>query len=92
MMEPSSRISSSSPEVRRFVTWVHVRRVSLPRTVRAVTVTDPDGDYNVYLNGVLPPEVQRSALEHELRHIGGGHFYNERSVVLNELEAEEKFF
>jgi hypothetical protein len=55
-------------------------------------VTDPDGDYNVYLNGVLPPEVQRSALEHELRHIGGGHFYNERSVVLNELEAEEKFF
>jgi len=71
---------------------VHVRRVSLPRTVRAVTVTDPEGDYNVYLNGALPQEVQRSALEHELRHIDRGHFYNEKSVLENELEAEKKFF
>ena len=71
---------------------VHVRRIALPRTVRAVTVTDPDGDYNVYLNGVLPPEVQRSALEHELRHIDCGHFHNEKSVLSNELEAEKNFF
>lgn len=70
---------------------VHVRRISLPRAVRAVTVTDPEGDYNVYVNGVLPPEVQRSALEHELRHIDGGHFYNEKPVSANEIEAE-KFF
>jgi zona occludens toxin (predicted ATPase) len=71
---------------------VHVRRVALPRTVRAVTVTDPEGDYNVYLNGDLPAEVQRSALEHELRHIGCGHFHNEKSVCFNELEAEKNFF
>lgn len=71
---------------------VHVRRVSLPRTVRAVTVTDPEGDYNVYLNGALPQEVQRAALEHELRHIHCGHFYNGKPVCRNELEAEKNFF
>ena len=76
----------------RPVERVHVRCISLPRTVRTVTVTDPQGDYNVYVNGVLPPEVQRSALEHELRHIGCGHFYNEKPVSENELEAEKNFF
>ena len=42
---------------------------SLPCSVRAFTVVDENGDYNVYLNSKLSHEQLRRSYKHELQHI-----------------------
>jgi len=66
---------------------IYVRSTTLPETVRAVTLPNDDGTFDIYLNSCLPDELQVRALEHELRHIKLGHFYNDDPVPLNEKEA-----
>lgn len=66
---------------------VYIRGVELPAKVRGVTVLDENDDFNVYINTVLSPEVQKKAAQHELRHIRKNHFYNSDPVIVNELEA-----
>ena len=46
----------------------------LPCSVRAFTVVDAEGDYNVYLNSKLTQEQLEQSYEHELRHIQNGDF------------------
>ena len=67
--------------------YIFVRRIPLPQTVRAVVLPNDDGTFDIYLNSILPEELQRSALEHELKHIRKDHFYNDDPVWLNEEEA-----
>lgn len=59
---------------------VFVRLVALPPTVRAFTVPDAQGDYNVYLNSLLSDEQMKKSLMHEKEHIRRGDFYKEMPV------------
>ena len=64
-----------------------MRMIALPETVPAVTIPNDDGTFDIYINAVLPDELQNRALEHELQHIKLDHFYNEDPVGRNEQEA-----
>ena len=64
-----------------------VRFVSLPQLVRACTIPNSDGTFDIYINSSLPEELQEKALQHELRHIKQNHFYNSDPVAKNEREA-----
>ena len=64
-----------------------VRMVPLPNLVRAVTLPNSDGTFDIYVNQNLPEEWQQKALQHELNHIRMNHFYNEDPVAQNEQEA-----
>lgn len=67
---------------------IFIRLIALPLTVKGVTVTDKDGNYNVYINSCLNYETQNTTAEHELTHIRKQHFYDYNPVVINEMEAE----
>lgn len=67
--------------------YIFVRTVPLPLAVRAVTLPNEDGTFDIYLNANLPDELQQKALNHELRHIRKDHFYNDDPIWLNEKEA-----
>lgn len=64
-----------------------VRYVALPISVRAVTLPNTDGTFDIYINQNLCEEAQQAALRHELRHIKLGHFYDDEPVQKNEREA-----
>ena len=66
---------------------IFIRGVQLPPTVKGVTVTDADGNYNVYINLLLSDEAKHIAVHHELIHIKKHHFENFDPVIVNELEA-----
>lgn len=66
---------------------VFVRMVSLPPSVRAVTLPNDDATFDIYINAELSEELQEKALEHELEHIRLDHFYDEAPVGINEKEA-----
>ena len=66
---------------------IFVRCVRLPEAVRAVVLPNDDGTFDIYINSILPEEVQQRALAHELEHIRRDHFYNDDPVWLNEQEA-----
>lgn len=66
---------------------IFIRYCSLPPSVRAVTIPNTDGTFDIYINSCLPEEWQQKALDHELKHIQMGHFYNEDPVTVNEREA-----
>ena len=69
---------------------VHVRSLRLPLRVRAFTLPDAQGDYNVYLNDRLSDGQQRKSLAHELRHIERGDFRREESAATIEKEVREE--
>lgn len=68
-------------------TNIFVRLVSFPKTIRAVTLPNDDGTFDIYINSNLPEELQHKALAHELEHIRGDHFYNDDPVWINEQDA-----
>ena len=68
--------------------YIFVRLIRFPSTaVRAVTLPNDDGTFDIYINERLPEELRREALEHELKHIRKDHFYNDDPVWVNEEEA-----
>lgn len=68
-------------------TNIFVRLVSFPKTIRAVTLPNDDGTFDIYINSDLPKELQHKALIHELEHIRRDHFYNDDPVWINEQDA-----
>lgn len=67
----------------------YVRYLRLPRAVKAVTLPNEDGSYDIYINSALPEATQRRALAHEQRHIRLGHFYDDCTPVAKaEQEAD----
>ena len=67
--------------------YIFVRTIPLPNAVRAVTLPNNDGTFDIYINARLPEELQERALAHELEHIRRDHFYNDDPVWINEEEA-----
>ena len=47
----------------------------------------PDNDFMSFVSDALFTDVQRVTAEHEPRHIRLKHFYDEKPVVINEIEA-----
>lgn len=68
---------------------VYVRYVALPAAVGGVTVPNPDGSFDIYINSLQSPERQASRLAHEIRHIMLDHFYDDLLPVAS-LEQEAK--
>ncbi|WP_458862332.1 hypothetical protein [Acidaminobacterium chupaoyuni] len=66
---------------------IFIRPLALPARVHAVTVTDENGDFNVYVNTQICSALQEDACVHELRHIRLQHFYDHEPVIINELLA-----
>lgn len=71
---------------------VFIRTIKMPLTIRAFTVPDANGDFNIYLNEHLPKDAQRKSLEHEKKHIKNNDFSGRKSVRTVEYltEAELK--
>lgn len=66
--------------------------MELPLTVRAFTLPDPQGDYNIYLNCALSREQQEKSLLHEAAHISNGDFDREESAAQIEAAMREPEF
>lgn len=60
---------------------VFIRKIPLPLGVRAFTIPDDQGDYNIYINENLSGEQQKKSLEHEKKHITNGDFIKDDSAV-----------
>lgn len=60
---------------------VFIRKIPLPLGVRAFTIPDAQGDYNIYINEKLSSEQQKKSLEHEQNHIINGDFYKDDTAV-----------
>ncbi len=67
---------------------IHVRTLPLPVRVRAFTLPDAEGDYNVYINASLSCEQQRLSFAHERRHIERDDFFRDLPAAV--IEAEMK--
>ena len=65
-----------------------IRTIPLPISVRAFTVPDEAGDYNIYINSFLSDEQQQKSLKHETVHIFNGDFFKETSAA--EIEKAYK--
>jgi Zn-dependent peptidase ImmA (M78 family) len=63
---------------------VFVRFVTLPTAVRAFTMPDEEGDYNIYINTALSDEQKRASLIHEQSHIARDDFYKDMPVRMIE--------
>lgn len=53
---------------------VFLRYVSLPTTVKGLTVQDETGNYNIYVNTRLTYEANQQILQHEIKHIENNDF------------------
>ena len=71
---------------------IFIRYVRLPASIRAYTLTDHNDDYNIYVNSALNSIQRERAIEHEIRHIKGDHFYRNSDVATDEKEAEKGLF
>lgn len=65
-----------------------IREVVMPYNVKAATIPDENGDYNIYINKRLSPEGKVKAYRHEIRHIVSGHFGGDKPVEEKEQEAK----
>lgn len=48
---------------------IFIRLVNLPCKVKGYTSVDSEGNYNVYINENMSPEMQRKTYNHEITHI-----------------------
>lgn len=64
-----------------------VRLVEFPSMASsAVTVSNGDGTFTIYINTRFCPERQAEGLRHELRHLEDEHFYRDEYGIC-EIEA-----
>lgn len=66
---------------------VFIRMVSLPLSVKAVTLPNADGSYDIYVNSSLTLEQRSAVVLHELEHIRHDDFYRPVPVPLAEQQA-----
>ncbi len=67
---------------------IFIRQAEFPSRVKAMTVMDENGDYNIYVNSALSHDQAKKAYLHELQHIDKKHFDQDISVVQAENEIE----
>ena len=53
---------------------IFIREMKMPLTIRAFTVPDENGDYNIYINNDLSDEAKKKSLNHEKMHIENNDF------------------
>ena len=53
---------------------VYLRYISLPPTIKGLTVQDEAGNYNIYVNSRLTYEANQETLQHEIQHITSNDF------------------
>ena len=63
---------------------IFVREIKMPLTIRAFTIPDANGDFNIYINEDLSDAAKRKSLEHEKTHIRKNDFQKELSARLIE--------
>ena len=63
---------------------IFIREIKMPLTIRAFTVPDANGDFNIYINEDLSGAAKRKSLEHEKHHISRNDFQKDLSVKLIE--------
>ncbi len=63
---------------------IFIREMKMPLTIRAFTVPDANGDFNIYINEDLSDAAKRKSLEHEKTHISRNDFQKEISAKLIE--------
>lgn len=68
---------------------IFVRKIPMPMSVRAFTIPDSSGDYNIYINEALSPEQQKKSLSHEEKHIANGDFYKDESASVIEMKIKK---
>ena len=61
-----------------------IREIKMPLTIRAFTVPDANGDFNIYINKDLSDAAKQKSLEHEKNHIKHNDFQKEINVRLIE--------
>ncbi|MBQ8768846.1 MAG: hypothetical protein IJZ15_04280 [Oscillospiraceae bacterium] len=66
---------------------VTIRYVEFPLTVEGVTIPNPDGTFDIYINDVFCNEKKTEILQHELEHLHLDHFYVELPIGIIESEA-----
>lgn len=59
---------------------VFLRLVNLPCAVKGYTAVDSDGNYNVYINAALNPDMQRKTYNHEIKHIVRDDWSDEKTL------------
>lgn len=68
---------------------IFLREVDMNGGVRAFTLPDPEGDYNVYINVNLSDTEKQITLKHEVWHIVNNDFQSEESEP--EVEDENPY-
>ncbi len=63
---------------------IFVREIKMPLTIRAFTIPDANGDFNIYINEDLSDAAKRKSLEHEETHIKRNDFQKDISVKIIE--------
>ena len=53
---------------------IFIREMKMPLSIRAFTVPDENGDFNIYVNSDLSDEAKAEALNHEKLHIENNDF------------------
>lgn len=66
---------------------IFIRKVQAPLSMRAMTILDENGDYNIYINQDLSPAALENAMRHEMLHIKRGDFFKYNTAV-EEIENE----
>ncbi len=61
-----------------------IREIKMPLTIRAFTIPDANGDFNIYINEALSNEAKKKSLEHEKKHILKNDFQKDLSAKLIE--------
>lgn len=67
---------------------IFIREMKMPLTIRAFTVPDENGDYNIYVNSDLSDEAKAEALNHEKAHIENNDFGSDELARKIEKNAE----
>ncbi len=65
-----------------------VRLIKLPHSVRGLTVPDPDGNYNIFINSNLGYDLQLKTYLHEVKHIECDDFSSCEHVSIIEKKAK----
>jgi hypothetical protein len=55
---------------------IFIREMKMPLTIRAFTLPDANGDFNIYINDELSDEAKRKSFEHEKAHIINNDFFS----------------
>ncbi len=62
-----------------------IRQIKMPLTIRAFTIPDANGDFNIYINENLSNEAKKKSLAHEKYHIENNDFQkNEFARIIEE--------